>query len=253
MRTAIALCASALAVVLTSSSIFAAPTNLLTNGSFDKAASAKINKAGIIPITTRSNKNALPGWTILGPIDLVSSRLWQQPTGASYSVDLIGTPGIGGIQQTVHDTLDDHTYELSFDLSLNPSLSPFKETGTTKLLKVDILGGEGEVLATRVYSLTNGTRTLKNMQWATDSNFAGEEEGPLTFQGTGGDIIVRFTSMAPGALPRRAKASTVYCGPVIGNASLFDLGGGTPTPEPASLGILGVGASALILKRRRGR
>jgi hypothetical protein len=252
MRTGIALCASLLAAVLTSS-VFAAPTNLLTNGSFDKATSTKLNSTGIVPITTRTNKNALPGWTVLGPVDLVSSRLWQAPEGTGYSVDLIGTPGVGGIQQTIEDTLADHTYQLSFDLSVNPQAGPWKETGTTKSVRVDILGGEGEVVATRTFSLTKGTRTLKNMQWADDSTFVDEEVGDFTFAGTGGDLTVRFTALSPSPLPKRSKATTVYCGPVIGNASLIDLGGGDPTPEPASLGILGVGASALFLKRRRGR
>jgi hypothetical protein len=252
MKTGIALCASLLAAVLTSS-VYAAPVNLLTNGSFDKLDTAKVASTGFIAITTSTNKTALPGWTILGPVDLVSTRLWEAPAEASYSIDLVGTPGSGGIQQVVHETNAETEYQLSFDLSANPAASQWKEHNDTKYLKVDILGGEGEVIATRTYSLTAGTRTYQDMQWAPDSTFAGEG-GNFTFTGTGGDITVRFTALAPTPMPTGAKTTTLYCGPVIGNASLIALGGGEPsTPEPASLGILGVGASALILKKRRGR
>jgi hypothetical protein len=248
MRTGIALCASLLAALLTSS-VQADVVNLLTNGTFQKSASAKLNKSGIVPITTRTNKTALPGWTISsGAVDLVSSRLWQSPTGANYSVDLIGSPGIGSISQTVV-TDSDTMYQLSFDLTVNPQASPRKETGTTKILRVEAIAANGTVLVSRDYSMTNGTRTLKNMQWLTDLDVNGEG-GIFQFRGTDGNVTIKFSALSPTPLPKKSKATTVYCGPVIGDVSLIEVGG---APEPASLGILGVGASALLLKRRRGR
>jgi hypothetical protein len=158
-------------------------------------------------------------------------------------VDLVGTTGIGGIYQRVATTTATG-YTLTFDLSANPEAGPRKETGTTKRLLVEALAADGKtVLASHEFDITNGTRTKTNMQYETDT---------FNFTATGAFSTIRLTALTPLNLPKGAKSSNIYCGPVIGNLNLTP-SGTPPTPEPTSLSILGVSASALLLKRRRGR
>jgi hypothetical protein len=272
MSIRLALRAPLLALVL-SSSAWAAP-NLLLNGSLEKAAGAPpSNSTGVVYMSGSVNAAAITGWHITaGTVDLVPDAYWDAPTGTHYCVDLIGTPGtavaspalgplvaavpqsqLGQITQEVSLTAGE-TYQLTFDMSVNPMTGPLREYETTKRLLVEAVSAGGEsttVLASREYSLTRGTRHPENMQWLADTA-VDPLHRTFTFTATG-DTLIRFTALMPLNAPNYVTPSNVYCGPAIGNLGLTLLGGGGPVPEPASLGLLGVGASVLLFKRRRGR
>jgi hypothetical protein len=261
MRTAIGLCASALAFVLTSSA-FAAQSNLLTNGSFEKSRKAKVNSYGFVSITEKTNPDAgIDGWIVNGSVDLNGARYWQQPSGANFSVDLIGSPGAGSIEQIVdiaknaNEWIAGHVYQLTFDLSVSPASNKPKEKSLEKYLRVEILGDHDILLGSADYSVLGGTRTLKNMQWTDQSAFM-DAGGNLIFTYTGGPVTVKFIgeTLLSAQLPGSLSVASLYCGVAVGNASLTDISTGTalPTPEPMSLAILGMGASALLFQRRRG-
>jgi hypothetical protein len=258
MRTGIALCASLLAAVITSSVHADTIVNLLNNGELAKATKAKVNTFVTISPKTKAASTPLPGWTVTsGTVDLVANACLQAPTGMGYSVDLLGTPGVGSMRQTVAHTDADSEYEFSFEMSVNPTDGTYKESSTTKKMRVEIWGADygtsGAVpLVSRDYSMTNGTRTATNMQWVNDEDVGGESGSKIQFQGTGGAITIVLSALASDPMPKKATAAKLSKGAMVGNLQLFTVGGG-PAPEPASLGILGLGASALLLKRRRGR
>ena len=237
MRTRVALCASLLGLVLASS----ARANILVNGALDKDATP-LNQYNLVVLTTAQNNTALTGWTITsGSVDIVPNSYWQASDGG-YSVDLTGTPGIGAIAQTVA-TIAATQYTLTLDLAANPEPGPLLEAGTTKRLLVEALAANGTtVLASTEYDVTKGAHTLQSMGWATNT---------FIFTATGATSTIRLSAVAPLNIPNGATSSTVFCGPAIDNLNLFPTG--SPAPEPTSLCLLGVSASALLLRRRRGR
>jgi hypothetical protein len=242
MSTRIALCASLVGLVLISS----ARANMLTNGQLDKASATPLDQYGLITLSPTLNSTALPGWTITsGTVDIVPNAYWPTSNvAAAYSLDLVGSPGIGAISQSV-TTVATTAYTLTFDLAANPEAGPRLETGTTKILRVEALAADGTtVLASTDYQITKGTRTLQDMQWQANS---------FNFTATGATSILRLAALTPLNLPNGATSSNIFTGPVIDNLNLIVGGNPTPAPEPASLGLLGVSASALLLRRRRGR
>jgi len=271
MSIRLALRASIMALVLSSSAW--ASTELLQNGSFGLAGDPPSGSSGVVYLSAAATPSSLGGWTITsGTVDWVPGSYWDAPNGSGQSLDLIGTPGktavasaemqpalvastsqLGQIVQEV-SLVAGNTYQLAFDMSVNPLTGPLREYGTIKRMLVEAVSidGEGEtVLSSREYDLARGTRHPENMQWLADTQVDPQHRA-FTFTATG-DTIIRLTALMPLNAPAGASPSNIYCGPAIANISLTQLGGGTPAPEPASLGPLGVGASALLLKRRRGR
>ena len=73
----------------------------------------------MIYMSPAKNGNVLAGWTITsGTVDVVSTKVLKSAAG-NFDVDMIGTAGIGGIQQTVQTT-NGTQYTLTFDFSANP-------------------------------------------------------------------------------------------------------------------------------------
>jgi hypothetical protein len=69
------------------------PINLLSNGSFETG-------------PTRLGLKSLPGWTVTqGTVD-VRSDVQQAPNSGTKCLELIGTPGVGGIQQSFPTDVD---------------------------------------------------------------------------------------------------------------------------------------------------
>jgi len=232
------------AALVSLAAVSSARANLLVNGGLEKAATADVNPYNLIYL--KPGSTALPGWTITsGTVDLVpgtpSEDVYWLNTEGDFSVDLVGTPGVGGISQRVSTTAGT-TYTLTFDFSVNPEVGPFDETSLTKTLLVQAIAGNGTVLLNRTVSDTAGTRTNDDMQWRSIS-YVFTAIGPL--------VTVKFSAAAPTDLPAGVTASKIFCGPVIDNVDLEVGGGGQQLPEPTSLAMLGAGAAALLRRRRR--
>lgn len=214
--------------------------NILINGGLETT----------LPITEPDNlvyasptyhKNALKGWTITsGTIDVVPNSYFQADQG-NFSVDLVGTPGIGSIEQSFATTPGD-LYGLTFEFSINPE-NLAGESGTTKILQIQALGANGSsVLASLTYQDTAGTRTNADMEY---------EQETFQFVADGKKATLTLAALPPLNLPDGETAATCYCGPVVDALDLEDLGSSTPpTPEPASLGMLALGSILLLGARR---
>lgn len=108
----------------------AAPTNLLTNGSFELSPA----HASKILTVAAGDSTSIPGWTVTTPsayagsngsVDLVSSSYWNAED-ASYSIDLAGsTTTPGGLYQDVPTTAGDQ-YSLSYWSAVNGDETPVK-------------------------------------------------------------------------------------------------------------------------------
>ena len=98
------------------------------------------------------------------------------------------------------------------------------------------------VLAAHDFPITAGTRTRLDMQWVTNA---------FTFTAADAASILRLSALTPLNLPGGATAANIFTGPVVDNFNLFPSSGSVATPEPASLSLLGLGAAALLLQRRR--
>lgn len=242
MVTRFAFCASLAVLGLISS---ARASNLLVNGGLEKDGTTPLNQYGMLTPTPSQDNTALPGWSITsGSVDIVPNFYWQASQGM-YSVDLVGTSGLGSISQTVSGLTPGQVYTLTFDLAANPQNGPLGEAGTTKEMLITALGADGvTVLNSESFGITVGTRTLTNMQYASNS---------FNFTATGTSATLMLAATTPLNMPAGATDSTIRTGPVIDNLFLDVGGGSNPSPEPASLGILGAGAAALLLRRRRGR
>jgi len=243
MFTRIGICAS----LLLFANVSLAHANFLTNGGLEKD-STPLDQWGMVTCTPSSNSSALPGWTITsGCIDIVPSSYWQVSQG-SDSVDLIGTPGLGAIAQSVTTTANT-AYTLTFDFAANPQAGALGEAGTTKQLLVEALAADGTtVVASQTYQLTVGTRTISNMQYTANSF---DFTTPNSINGN--QTTIRLSALTPLNLPSGATSSNVRTGPVVDNLNLILSGGSNPSPEPASLGVLTLGATALLLRRHRAR
>ena len=235
-----ALCASLVALGLISS---ARANVLLENPGLTTNPALLDPTWGMIAPALAGSTTDLPGWTITGvSVDVIHSY-WQAPPGAEYSVDLVGTPGFGGISQTIPTVAGD-VYTLTYYMSINPDNGPNHEKSIAKSLEIQAIDSLGEIHKFISDAQTSGTRTELDMQWGSQQSFM--------FTARSSSTTLNIFSVVPANLPQGVSASSLITGPVIGNLDL-EFSGGGPTPEPATLSILGVSASALLLKRRRGR
>jgi len=206
---------------------------------------------GFVTGSATTNSDILPGWTITsGSVDAVSSVDWQTAQG-SYCVDMIGSPGVGStclgaISQTVPGLTIGQKYQLSFDFAIDP-VTITGEGVDTKILDVSVSNSDQSSPA--VFSAITGTRTVSNMQYSLET---------VDFTAAATSCAITFAAALPTNLPATLTNNTVpsatnlYCGPVIDNVDLEPIGGDPQSPEPASLGILGVGG-LLLLRRKAGR
>jgi choice-of-anchor C domain-containing protein len=89
--------------------------NLLKNGSFEFGPDP--GPSGFLPLTPGST--AISGWEVIrGGIDYVGTD-WVASDG-DRSLDLNGTPGVGGVAQTLA-TIPGQSYHVSFDMAGHPS------------------------------------------------------------------------------------------------------------------------------------
>jgi choice-of-anchor C domain-containing protein len=93
-----------------------ARANLLTNGSFESGPGTNgLSVDGLQPGDT-----SITGWVVTrGEIDYAGTDFWSAADGL-YALDLNGSPGIGGIEQTF-STVSGQVYSVTFDMAGNPS------------------------------------------------------------------------------------------------------------------------------------
>src|SRR3954471_1835706 len=109
-------CAGILASILSLAAVSAAKANILVNGGLEAAVSPTMPD-NLVYTSTTHNTSALPGWSITsGAVDVVPNSYFQSSQG-SYAVDLVGSPGVGVLAQTVTTVSGNH-YRLTFDYSI---------------------------------------------------------------------------------------------------------------------------------------
>jgi choice-of-anchor C domain-containing protein len=218
-----------------------ASANMIVNGSLETTLAP--DQFNMVSATAAHNANVLNGWTITsGSIDVVPKTYWQNTKGF-YSVDLVGSPGIGSIAQTFV-TDPGQAYQLTFDFAVNPQ-NITGEIGSTKKLLVSAKALNGPLYAAQLFTGTTGTRTVANMQYTQET---------MTFTATSSLTTIAFAALMPTGLSAAYTSSNVFSGPIIDNVDVEIQGTSTPrqpVPEPASLSVLSIGAVAL-LRRRRG-
>jgi choice-of-anchor C domain-containing protein len=128
------------------------PSNILVNGSFEQG--PDLGPSGGV-LSLNPGDTSITGWTVTqAQIDYVSSQFWQASDGAR-SLDLDGTPGNGGIQQTIATT-PGTTYAVSFDMAGNPGGLP-----TVKTMAVRAAGQSA------TFSFDTTGTSFANMGWVT--------------------------------------------------------------------------------------
>ena len=137
--------------------------NLITNGSFEIGP----NPESFLPLDPGST--AITGWTITRDQIDYKGSLWIDADG-SRSIDLNGTPGVGGIAQTFN-TIAGQQYLVSFALAGNPAGgTPIKQlevsaAGQSEAFSFDTTGfsynNMGWVNKTWVFTAIASTTTLE--------------------------------------------------------------------------------------------
>jgi hypothetical protein len=225
-----------------------ASANLITNGSLElttPTVTAPNNFLIVQASVSSADTTTLPGWTITGSVDVIPSSYWQATAGLD-SVDMIGSPGLGSLSQTVTGLTPGALYGITFDFAVNPSLYQGENTDT-KFLQLTVISSSFVHDGSQVYSGSAGSATRTNMGYVSEF---------LSFTASTSIENINFSALVPANLPNGVTAATAACGPVIDNVDLEYLSGsGTPSgsaPEPASLGLLAAG-SMLLFRRRSTR
>jgi choice-of-anchor C domain-containing protein len=159
--------------------------NLITNGSFETVATVPGAEDFV---TVAAGGTEIDSWTVLGEtVDyhvndepLPNGNNWLAAEG-STSIDLNGTPGVGGVAQSLA-TLPGQTYRVTFDLSGNPLGGPVvrtldvKAAGQSTQFEIDMTGKTPSEMGwqseTWEFTAVDTTTTLEFVS-TTDNDFFG--------------------------------------------------------------------------------
>jgi choice-of-anchor C domain-containing protein len=201
--------ASALSVVIMSLTIpvasYADDTNLVQNGSFEECT----DPAEYI-LNVPVGYTNITGWTVIqGPLDYCS---WPAADGIK-SLDLGGTPGAGGIQQTIPTTAGS-IYNLSFYMSGNPEHN-FDPSLKTMRVQVD---GESQNFSYDTLAMGNSGADMK---WQRHSIqfVASSDTTSLSFLNTMGVVYegpaLDNVAVTPAAQPQVTTSVNMYAGIMV--------------------------------------
>ena len=195
-----------------------AMADMVKNGSFEKGIS--IPAPGFVGLAPGST--AITDWTVIGSgarvVDYIG-YYWQASDGGR-SVDLDGyQSGNGGLEQVI-STVSGNTYLVRFDMAGNPESGPVIKTMAVSAYDTNPLSP----LSTQSFSFDTTGYTKTSMGW-THMQFAFTADAPST--------TLRFKSTTSGQ----------GYGPVLDNVSVV------PVPAAVLLGILGLGAAGMKLRR----
>jgi len=226
MKKALKLSSMTLAVmVFAAIAPMSATADLIVNGSFEDGVSIP---AGFVTVAG-GDTTSITGWEVLGggtAIDYIGS-FWLASDGVR-SLDLDGSPGPGGIQQTFGTEVG-KAYKVDFDMAGNSARAPY-----VKWMQVAALGAGPAPLNTKVFSFDSTASTVNAMGWA-PMEFA--------FIANSASTTLRFSSMTPAAATDWEK----YCGPALDNVVV------TPVPGAILLGAMGLCSSGGVLAWRKRR
>lgn len=176
------------------------PENLIANGSFedgpkeiygDDGGDRLSEHNGYLPLAKGST--GVTGWVVTrGQIDLHANHV--KAAKGRRSIDLNGSPGVGGIQQSI-TTMKGKKYVLKFMLAGHPGKVVADEP--EKVLQVDI----GDVTKTFKFDTTGHTKA--KMGWV---------EKEVTFTAAGDKTTIELSSLSK--LDR-------YCGPSIDDVRVY--------------------------------
>ena len=177
----------------------------IVNGSFE---SATIPNQNQVPV----GSTAITGWVVVnGPLDYDGSippdnpAIGVTPDDGDHCLDLGGTPGEGGIEQSF-STVPGVSYLLSFALSGNPTQIGESNNKTMRVIV-------GAVTQDYAYNVALKGNTRQDMRWEHDA---------LSFTATDSTTTLRFVS----------TMGSVFTGPELDNVSVAPIQ--TSAPEPTS-------------------
>jgi len=184
-----------------------ARANLLVNGSFEQG------PGGFTSLNPGST--AITGWVVTrGQIDyIVNPPGWVAADGAK-SLDLNGSPGIGGIEQ-IFATVSNQQYSVSFAMSANPTTARISSMGVQAASQS----------ASFTFDSTGHSDT--NMGWVADN---------WTFTALGTTTTLEFFS---------TDTLNANIGPALDNVSV------DAVPEPSAMLLAVGGIFALVTIERR--
>jgi choice-of-anchor C domain-containing protein len=174
----------------------------------------------------------ITGWTVsVGNIDWEGPPAcgWA-PSNGSNSLDLVGTGGIGGIQQTF-DTVPGTGYRVLFDLAGNYGAPP-----TIKPLAVTVNG------VTTNFTFDTTGKSQFNMGWTTQV---------LTFVASSSSSTINFVSDVT------ASGGTLNAGAALDNVRIVPLGTGSSAipldwAQWAAAMLIALGGAVLLRRRKEG-
>jgi choice-of-anchor C domain-containing protein len=181
-----------------------AADNLVVNGSFEEGPAVHGDgdevpaDFGYLRLDVGSSE--IRGWVVSrGQIDLTSTH-WKAADG-TRSIDLNGSPGVGGIRQRIH-TEAGKRYKLTFKLAGHPV--PIEDLEPVKTLRVTI-GGD-----VKTYTFDTTGKSRADMGW---------REETFVFTARRGEAMIEFDSLSD---------ADRYGGPAIDDVRVVELPGVTP-------------------------
>jgi choice-of-anchor C domain-containing protein len=183
---------------------------LIQNGSFESGPSTGY----WMPVFQGSTQ--IPYWNIqLSSVDYCSTGLWQASDGR-ISIDLDGTPGPGGVSQTIA-TIPGQVYVVTFDLSAHGFLA----SGTTRKMTVSAAGQSAEFTGVA----TGSTRDMgyQSKQWQFTATSTSTQIAFNSYVGDSYGAVLDNVSVRPVINPSdRAQVVNLAAGQVVENINFGD-------------------------------